>query len=274
MGGAPRGGYRRWFPWGQKIEGMKPRDPLDFPTTPPSTPGADPVGLGSCKAWLIGDTLTATLVDGQAVNFWADQSFNGNSPVQNTSANQGVLKTNQLNGHAVVQFTRNNTTNTWMNSTVPILTPTAGSTLYIVGKRWGSHYEHDTFASFTDTTGSSGDQSQIKETHNEGSLTNAEVKWRSGTLGEEIIIGSVTTNFFIYAISFENSSSATHYYNSTTAYSTFDPHSAADSTNRVLAVGGGNVQLAEVILYSLAHTAPNITSVLNYLSTKYAITLV
>lgn len=66
-----------------------------------------PAGVGSSAnnpLWLKADAGTSTTTNGAALGTWTDQSGNGNTASQATSALQPLYKTNVINGKPAIQF--------------------------------------------------------------------------------------------------------------------------------------------------------------------------
>lgn len=77
-------------------------------------------------------TESIPLTDGQAVDFWADDSVNGNNLVQATSGKRPTFKTNVLQGQNAVRFSATN--DNCLINTTPTGFGSSGLTIYAVLK--------------------------------------------------------------------------------------------------------------------------------------------
>jgi hypothetical protein len=260
LGGQPRGGYKRWFPWGYKLSVMAPRSPTPVPNLPlPSGPG-----LSNILIWLRADSLLSSLVLGDPVSVWPDSSGNGNDAVQATGANQPHFETGIQNGLPVVQTA----TNDFM-LTPEVIDPSAGATLFVVMRRNGTPRHGARFITFGNAT-RNGAGAGLR--HRYSAPTDV-IGWY---YPETDFVGSVT-DWHIIAVKIESLTSAIPFIDGGEE-AAFDPSN--DDIDGVgfglfgLSIGAcydgsepGDAQFAEIILASGDVNAQSRATVFSYLST-------
>jgi hypothetical protein len=148
----------------------------------------------------------------------------------------------------------------YLRTATTLAIPTDGMTVFLVARRDGAHVEHTVFYRGADNTGQT---PWVKE--EDAGAGVYKVKWDPTGA---IITPSDTTEFFIHAVRFESTSLARQYYNAEQAGSTWDPVASFDSATGFM-LGGGNLQIAEFIVFEGALTDVEMNDIFAYLSDKH-----
>lgn len=222
--------------------------------------------------------------DGEDLVEVSDYSGNGNVGTAG-NANAGLYAAygdgewweNQQNNLPMFKFIHDTNTihilRQWLLSP-PILIPSDGALLMVVGKRHGLHREYNILARFdNDDDASTVNIMNIVETKDaEGAGTENEIKWmQTEASGIKVYDGSLTTTAAVYAVKINSASEAFLYVDGVV-----DPDGAFDPADEVndlsgVAVGEGEWVVGDVILVQGDPTPTQIAAANAYFTTKWAI---
>lgn len=246
--------------------------PLLIPTYPPEEGGGPtpPIPTAGLKLWLKGDDIAGS--DGDAIASWSDASGNGYNAAQTNPAKQPVLKkgVNGINGHAAAQVvSTSGSADSYLQGTIDLGSPTGVTAIYVVHtSATPTYYPQSLYA----TVASLGDGGL--DLFGCGDAPNFGAGWTDGGLqnGSGEVTG-LATNQDRYGIFVCDGSTLTCY----GVNSGSNPGVPAfTSGNYRIATGDyGSDQfdglIAEVIFYNRPLTAPEITQIQSYITTKYGI---
>jgi len=244
---------------------------LIMQTPPPvnSTPAPTPVPLqiAGCQLWYdIQDNTKVTVVSGKVAAI-VDKSGNLNNAAQVTSTNQFTYAATGINGFASLESTTAgaSTIHMALTSNIGSLPTSIVSVVYIPTP------SGDSFNTVF-SNGGSGVLLWPSITFPSGSQNHAEVYDGTGDIYTTKSTGVISTPYMLTTVIQTNS--VTFYYDTTTNSSSGSgPFSAANLTN-VTTLGGGNFPsfygfLGEVIVYNVALTSGNVSTLYAYENTKW-----
>lgn len=217
-----------------------------------------PTDLSGLDIWLKADALS--LADNDPVSSWTDSSGNARHAVQANGVQQPLFKTNVLNGKAVVRGDGSNDKliSTYTFGTTCTLFMVGRAVTGIANQRWFAAGANDKLTLF-DTPG----QFAFYSTEGGGFPT----------------IGGTSTNFTIVTFRASSQSNLDIYLNGTlSSVAAVNPSDFSGQTSLVLfddVVAGtgdvGNVDIAELIVFSTALSTTDRQEIEWYLAEKYAI---
>lgn len=222
-----------------------------------------PASISGLVLWLKSDSgtfqdsskTTPATADTNPIGAWADQSGTGNDVLQAVAGSRPILKVNILNSRSVVRF--DGVDDLLQSATISSLAQP--NTVFLAGK----YAAADGFAWFDAVT-------------NVASLidsTGAGGNWRIYA-GAALSGGTIDTNYH-YRTSLFNGASSQNRLDGSAVVATGDAGTGAlDGFTVGGRGGGGNLfpgDIAEVLVYHAALTAPQIAQVETYLASRYAL---
>lgn len=223
-----------------------------------------PMSLPNLKLWVNTGSgvfqdnafTTPAAANDDPVGGWRDQSGNGNSLTQVDTA-RPLLKTNTLNGKSTILF---DGTNDWM-SAAPFTLSNA-STVYFVGKQvtWT---ENDWIWD--------GNTADVMELYTQTATPQVNMAAGGGLITSTAFAADT---FAIVTAVYDGASSLFQVNNETAATGTMGSFTAGGFYLGIAggaAAGPSNIQVAEILIYSVGHNAAQRTAVKTYLNNKYAI---
>lgn len=224
----------------------------------------DPSTLPNLQLWLKADAGATTdgvtpAADGDLVRNWTDQSGNGNSATQDTSANRPIFKTNIFNTKPALRFSGSQfaTTTAFLDATY-----NTAFTFFIVANKTAN----DTTLELT--TSNNG---LAWFTGREGRLS----YWTSNLSDNQIIKNGPALDLAVESFSYNGSTKILRY-NSTS--STTESTTGNLGLSGALTIGkyeGGGYDyhgdIAEILIYKRTLSGAEMLQVENYLKTKYGV---
>lgn len=240
-----------------------------------------PTDVANLTFWYAADNISGVTTDNTGVSSWTDLSGNSKHMVQATSGSRPTFKTNIKNGKPCVRF---DATSDFVLATTSTAF-TSGSTAFFVINPSGSAVPAGSWLSMNTGTGTGEDYETggILLGH-ASSATQIIAYWNGSRPGAATDASINSINLY----TFEVSSSGANITQIWTRNGTNLKNYTAAGTGNITAVrhgsggrllnNGGNMSggygkfdIFEIVVYSRPISAANITSVQNYLNSKYAI---
>lgn len=210
----------------------------------------NPATITGLSAWYKADSLG--LGDGTAVSSWTDASGNGRHAVQATGGFQPIYKTGILNGLSVVRFDGVDDT------LVAVCALQSARTIFCVAK----------------LTGAAGSTWRVWALGgaNTATLRNFFGAWQydNNQAGSGVSLGGNTANFSYLTIRY-NSTASTDGYLANAAPTNFDPTDTYSATTAFNISSTWAGDIAEILVYDVALSASDVSSLQSYLANKYAL---
>ena len=220
--------------------------------------GGGSIQLGGALIWLAADKITG-LADGEALTTWINTGTGANF-TQAVAGNKPTYQTLEIGTLPIVRFDGNND----LLSAAAVMSLTQPCMIYWVAKRTGNTSAYNVGVTQTTET--------IAFGFNAGVNT-----WYTYS-NPALVTQAASDNAFHLMICHYNAGSSTMYMDSLTgAAKVLDSGDITNGTFHVGATSGAAAALAgdiaEILVFSSAHTAAERTLVSNYLAAKWGITL-
>lgn len=223
---------------------------------------------------LDGDVAAASFEDGASADYCYDVSGNDYHATQSNPAHRPLLRSNVLNGHAVLEFSSDDYL---LTPDIKVPTDSPGATLFLVTRRLGSSVDGQSFLCFAQ---------EINELLSMESAIienpDAQFAWNTPESGSPII-GGDCSEWTILEMEFDNIDAAYTYVNGAVG-GTIDPSDGMSSSARAkvrLGAGGqtttsfgAHCQIARVLLYNGRINASNRIRLTAHMGTRYDISYV